>query len=89
MNNRLFVGNLHYDLDEKDLMFFVHRNGFQVEEAVIVLDRETQRRRGFGFVTLKDGQEIQKAIAALNGQTLNGRKLTVNEAHPRKEKVQA
>lgn len=84
MNNRLFVGNIHFDIDEMDLEHFVRNNGFQVEEAVIVLDRETRRHRGFGFVTLKSGEETQKAIAALNGQTLKGRKLTVSEAHPKK-----
>lgn len=87
MSNRIFIGNLRFDVNEQDLLFFVHRNGFPVEEAVIVLDRETQRSKGFGFVTLKPGQEIQKAIAALHQQTFKGRKITVNEAHARKAKV--
>lgn len=85
MTNRLFLGNLRFDVGEDDLCQFVRRNGFQVEDAVIVIDKETRRSKGFGFVSLKPGEEVQKAIEALNNQNLHGRAITVNLAHPKKE----
>ena len=80
--SKLYVGNLSFNTTEADLneTFGAHGN---VVEAVLVMDRESGRPRGFGFVTMGSAEEAQKAIAALNGQQLDGRPLTVNEAKPR------
>ncbi len=85
MNTKLFVGNLSFDTTENDLQdaFAVHGT---VTEANLMTDRTTGRPRGFGFVTMGSPEEAQKAIDAMNGATLDGRNLTVNEARPREER---
>jgi len=82
MGNKLYVGNLSFNTTEADLKdaFSAHGN---VAEAVLVMDRESGRPRGFGFVTMSTDEEAQQAINGLNGQQLDGRPLTVNEAKPR------
>jgi RNA recognition motif-containing protein len=86
MGNKLYVGNLSYDTTETTLSdaFSAHGN---VVEAVLVMDRESGRPRGFGFVTMGTDEEAQKAIEGLNGQNLDGRDLTVNEAKPREPRA--
>jgi RNA recognition motif-containing protein len=85
MGKKLYVGNLTYDMTDGDLeqMFAAHGT---VESAQIIMDRDTGRSKGFGFVEMKSDQEAQAAIAALNGQDKGGRALTVNEARPREER---
>ncbi len=58
--------------------------GFQVASAVVIRDKLTGTPRGFGFVELGEGEDLQRAIAGLNGQALEGRTLTVNEAQPQR-----
>jgi len=84
MGKKLYVGNLGYGVTDSDLakMFEVHGT---VESAQVIIDRDTGRSKGFGFVEMKTDQEAQAAIAALNGQDAGGRSLTVNEARPRTE----
>ena len=84
MNTKLFVGNLSFNTTENDLQdaFAVHGT---VTEANLMTDRSTGRPRGFGFITMSSPEEAKKAIDALNGATLDGRNLTVNEARPRAE----
>jgi cold-inducible RNA-binding protein len=84
MAKKLYVGNLTYEATDSDLtkMFAPHGT---VESAQIIMDRDSGRSKGFGFVEMKTDQEAQAAIAALNGQQSNGRQLTVNEAKPRVE----
>src|SRR5437773_2667895 len=84
MGKKLYVGNLGYGVTDADLekMFAAHGT---VESAQVIMDRDTGRSKGFGFVEMKTEQEAQAAIAALNGQDSNGRALTVNEAKPRSE----
>ncbi len=79
---KLFVGNLPYSTTDQDLheAFSVHG---QVSSANVVLDRETGRSRGFGFVEMPDDGEAAKAIEEMNGADMGGRNLTVNEARPR------
>lgn len=79
---RLYVGNLPYQLTEDELRGAFESHG-AVANADIVMDRETGRSRGFGFVEMTNSNEAQAAIEALNGQDLGGRKLVVNEARPR------
>ncbi len=82
MGQRLFVGNLAHSITDAALTDFVTNAGFQVASAVVIRDKMTGQSRGFGFVELADGEDFNRAIAGLNGQSLDGRKLTVNEARP-------
>jgi RNA recognition motif-containing protein len=86
MNTKLFVGNLSFNTTENSLQDAFAAHG-SVLETNLMTDRETGRPRGFGFVTMSTPEEAQKAIAALNGATLDGRSLTVNEAKPKTERA--
>ena len=85
MGKKLYVGNLTYEVTSSALeqMFAPHGT---VESAQVIMDRDTGRSKGFGFVEMSSAQEAQAAIAALNGQQSEGRSLTVNEARPREER---
>lgn len=85
METRLFVGNLSFKLTEEDLIEMFSSHG-EVMQVRIILDRETGRPRGFGFVTMANEADANKAIKALNGQSIEGRSLTVNIARPREER---
>jgi RNA recognition motif-containing protein len=85
MNNKLFVGNLAFTCTENDLHDTFSAHG-TVTEANLMMDRMTNRPRGFGFVTMSTETEAQNAVAALNGKELAGRALTVNVARPREER---
>lgn len=82
MGKRIYVGNLSYDVTGDALRQLFSAHG-RVESADVITDRDTGRGKGFGFVEMGTDQEAQAAIAALNGQEHEGRKLTVNEARPR------
>src|SRR5438105_15258268 len=84
MGKKLYVGNLGYGVTDADLTKLFEPHG-TVESAQVIMDRDTGRSKGFGFVEMKTEQEAQAAIAALNGQDSGGRSLTVNEAKPRTE----
>src|SRR5512133_229736 len=86
MSNKLFVGNLDFKVTENDLQDAFAAHG-TVTEANLMTDRSTGRPRGFAFVTMASPEEAQKAIDALNGATLDGRNLTVNEARPQGERT--
>ena len=85
MSTKLFVGNLSFDTTENDLKDAFAAHG-SVVEVNIVMDRFSNKPRGFGFVTMGTPEEAQKAIAAMNGATVKGRDLTVNEARPKEER---
>lgn len=82
MGKRLYVGNLSYDTTDERLREMFEAHG-SVTSAQIIMDRDTGRSKGFGFVEMGTDQEAQAAITALNGQQIDGRALTVNEARPR------
>jgi cold-inducible RNA-binding protein len=84
MGRKLYVGNLTYEVTDGDLEKLFESHG-TVESAQVIMDRDTGRSKGFGFVEMKSDQEAQAAIAGLNGQDNGGRALTVNEAKPRTE----
>ncbi|HOX03640.1 MAG TPA: RNA-binding protein [Candidatus Paceibacterota bacterium] len=85
MSTKLYVGNLSYDTTENDLEDAFSPHG-TVSRVELIQDRATGRSRGFGFVTMESEEAAQAAIAALNGQELHGRGLTVNIARPREER---
>lgn len=80
--SKLYVGNLPHSATDSTLSEFVTKAGIDVVSALVIKDKLTGQARGFGFVELADGQDLQGAISALNGQALDGRSLTVNEARP-------
>ncbi|MFA4944253.1 MAG: RNA-binding protein [Lentisphaeria bacterium] len=85
MAKKLYVGNLSYDVTNTQLKEMFAAYG-SVTSADVIMDRETGRSKGFGFVEMSSDSEAQAAISALNGQEQNGRALTVNEARPREER---
>ena len=82
----IFVGNLDFNTSEEELRQLFQLYG-QVDRVSIMTDRDTGRSRGFGFVEMANAEEGEKAIAALNGSQIGGRKLNVNEARPRPERT--
>src|ERR1700741_1897535 len=82
MGKKLYVGNLAYRIADSDLQQMFEAHG-TVESAQVIMDRDTGRSKGFGFVEMGSDQEAQSAIAALNGKESDGRALTVNEARPK------
>ena len=82
MGKKLYVGNLTYAVTESDLEELFSQFG-TVQSAQIIVDRDTNRSKGFGFVEMDSDAEAQAAIQGLNGHDHNGRNLTVNEAKPR------
>jgi RNA recognition motif-containing protein len=80
---RIYVGNLSYTTTEEALRETFEQFG-EVREVNIISDRDTGRPRGFAFVEMNDEEEAAKAIGALNGTELDGRKLAVNEARPQR-----
>jgi len=82
MSKKLFVGGLSWDTDDSSLRQAFEGYG-EVTEAKVITDRETGRSRGFGFVTFSDGAAGTEAIAKMDGASLDGRTLRVNEAQDR------
>src|SRR2546421_11840705 len=85
MGKKLYVGNLGYGVTDNDLSALFGAHG-TVQSAQVIMDRDTGRSKGFGFVEMGSDQEAQAAITALNGQQVGGRSLTVNEAKPREDR---
>ena len=85
MPAKLYVGNLSFNTTETDLQDLFATVG-PVQETLIMQDRMTMKSRGFGFVTMAETADGQKAIDQFNGRQIDGRALTVNEARPREER---
>lgn len=79
---KIYVGNLSFDTTDSELTALFGEHG-QVDEAVIIMDRDTGRSRGFGFVEMSNDAAARDAIKALDGADVGGRQLKVNEARPR------
>ncbi|GAB4245509.1 MAG: hypothetical protein OHK005_10910 [Candidatus Methylacidiphilales bacterium] len=84
---KLYVGNLPFQTTEGELQELFSQHG-TVTDALIVMDKMTQRPRGFGFVTMSTAEEGRAACAALDGADFGGRSLAVNEARPREDRPQ-
>jgi RNA recognition motif-containing protein len=85
MNKKLYVGGLPYSVTDEQLQQLFSSHG-TVESAKVIVDKYTDRSRGFGFVEMSTEDEAQKAIQALNGAQHLGRSLTVNISKPREER---
>jgi cold-inducible RNA-binding protein len=85
MGTKLYVGNLAYGVSNTDLENLFTPHG-TVQSAQVIMDRDTGRSKGFGFVEMNSGSEAQAAITALNAKEIDGRQLTVNEARPREDR---
>ena len=85
MGNKLYVGNLAYSVRDDSLLQAFSQFG-HVASAKVMMDRETGRSKGFGFVEMGSDAEAQAAINGMNGQALEGRAVVVNEARPREER---
>jgi RNA recognition motif-containing protein len=81
MAKKLYVGGLPYATTDAELQELFEQSG-AVDRVTIIMDRETGRSKGFGFVEMPNDEEADKAIAAHNGSELGGRRLVVNEARP-------
>ena len=86
MGNKLYVGNLTFNVNESDLEALFSQFG-TVQSAQVIVDRDTNRSKGFAFVEMGSDAEAQAAIAGLNGKQVDGRSLTVNEAKPREPRT--
>ncbi|MCO5978694.1 RNA recognition motif domain-containing protein [Ideonella oryzae] len=85
MDNKLYVGNLPYSMGDDDLQ--QHFSAFgQVTSAKVMMDRDSGRSKGFGFVEMSSGDEAQAAIRGMNGESFGGREMVVNVARPREER---
>ena len=85
MGNKLYVGNLPYSFNDSDMEQAFSQFG-TVASAKVMMERDTGRSKGFGFVEMGSDAEAQSAINGMNGQALDGRALVVNEARPREER---
>jgi RNA recognition motif-containing protein len=85
MGRKLYVGNLTYGTTDSTLQELFSAHG-TVQSAQVIMDLDTGRSKGFGFVEMGSDQEAQAAIAAMNGKEVDGRALTVNEARPREDR---
>jgi cold-inducible RNA-binding protein len=82
MGKKLYVGNLPYSVGDSELQRLFEAHG-SVVSAQVIMDRDTGRSKGFGFVEMGNDSEAQAAITSLNGTEVDGRSLTVNEARPK------
>jgi len=82
---KLYIGNLPFSTDDSQLRSLFESHG-EVVSASIVMDRDTGRPRGFGFVEMSNDDEARSAIEAMNGQQVDGRAIVVNEAKPRESR---
>ena len=85
MGTKLYVGNLPFNTTENELQELFSQAG-AVQEVTLMQDRFTGKSRGFAFVTMSSDEEAQNAISKLNGHSIEGRSLTVNEARPRESR---
>ena len=85
MESKLYVGNLSYNVTEEQLRELFSQAG-TIKEIALIMDRDTQRPKGFGFVEMTTQVEAQKAIEMFNEHELDGRRLTVNFARPKEDR---
>lgn len=84
MNNKVYVGNLPYSVRDEELKNHFAQIG-EITSATVIMDRRTNRSKGFGFVEFANAEDANRAIEELNGKDLDGRELRVSMARPRQE----
>jgi len=87
--NKIYIGNINYDVNEKELREMIKKKGFETQDVTIIRDKYSGRSKGFGFAEFENDEQAQKAIDLLDGHELKSRKLKVNKAQrrePKKEK---
>ena len=84
---KIYIGNLSYSVNEEDIRAACSEFG-TVDSVDVIMDRNTGRSKGFGFVEMSNDEEAKAAIAGLNGKDLDGRNMNVNEARPKTERPQ-
>ena len=85
MGKKLYVGNLAHEITNEELKTLFEEHG-TVVSAQVIIDRDTGRSKGFGFVEMENDEEAQAAITEMDGKEASGRALRVNEARPREER---
>lgn len=80
---RIYAGNLSYSTDSEELRSLFSEFG-SVDSAEVIIDRSTNRSKGFGFVEMSDDEQARAAIQALNGKDIDGRSINISEARPRR-----
>ncbi len=85
MQSKLYVGNLSYNVSEDQLRELFGQAG-EINQVTLIMDRDTRRPKGFGFVEMNTQEDAEKAIQMFNDQELDGRRMTVNLAKPREER---
>lgn len=85
MGKKLYIGNLPYSVNDQSLRTLFEQAG-TVTDATVIVDRETNRSRGFGFVEMDTDEDATKAISQLNGHTIDNRQIQVSEARPREDR---
>lgn len=83
--NKLYVGNLPWSMNNDSLKELFAQFG-EVVDAQVIIDRDTGRSKGFGFVTFANGEDAQKAVNEMNDKEIDGRKIVVNVAKPREDR---
>ncbi len=87
--NKIYIGNINYEVTEKELREIIKKKGFEAKDVNIIRDKFSGSSKGFGFAEFENDEEVQKAIESLDGHELKSRKLKVNKAirrEPRREK---
>ncbi|HOY08893.1 MAG TPA: RNA-binding protein [Candidatus Omnitrophota bacterium] len=84
--NKLYIGNLGYDVTDDDLTVFLEHNGINVQACQVVIDKNLDRSKGFAFVEVASADDLRNAIENVNGKELNGRAVKINQARERREK---
>ena len=87
MKNRIFVGNLPWSVGFDELKKLFGPYG-DIEDAIVMSDKQTGKSRGFGFVTFKDESSVEKAVAEMNQKSVDGREIKVNVAEAKTEKAE-
>ena len=83
--NKIYVGNLPWSMNDESLKELFSQFG-EITEAIIIMDRQTNRSKGFGFVTFADDASAQRAVEEMSEKEIEGRKITVSIARPREER---
>ncbi len=84
MENKIYVGNLPFSVDDNELKGVFEKFG-NITEAVIIVDKFRNRSKGFGFVTFETEEAVEKAVSEMNGKEVSGREIKVSKARPREE----